>query len=282
MAEAYDEGVVSEVIRPAAIIPEESARAVLVELALRDVQNGGVWQSEPSLWSRYDRAVGGLRLPRRRRADRDHPGRLRHADPLRDHDLPGHGHAVRHRAGLDRRGAVQRGPRLRQPGPRQLPPGVAERAAEAVPVLSRASLGQVLVGRRRVAGRWVSRPAAPGRRPSSGRPPGRPCRPCTGRSRRRASPGRCRARPRCGWPRSDPPTACLAAVALGAQLSWASELVPTPSPQSSRRPAEDALAVGPAHHQAGGLARHHPVRGLDRDPERRRAGRVGCRRGPWS
>jgi hypothetical protein len=55
MAEAYDEGVVSEVIRPAAIVPEESARAILVELALRDVQNGGVWQSEPSLWSRYDR-----------------------------------------------------------------------------------------------------------------------------------------------------------------------------------------------------------------------------------
>jgi hypothetical protein len=55
MAEAYDEGVVTEVIRPAAIIPEESARAVLVELALLDVYNGGVWQSEPSLWSRYDR-----------------------------------------------------------------------------------------------------------------------------------------------------------------------------------------------------------------------------------
>jgi hypothetical protein len=55
MAEAYDEGVVSEVIRPAAIVPEESARAILVELALRDVQNGGLWQSEPSLWSRYDR-----------------------------------------------------------------------------------------------------------------------------------------------------------------------------------------------------------------------------------
>ena len=42
MAEAYDEGVVSEVIRPAAIIPEESARTVLVELAIRDVQNNGV------------------------------------------------------------------------------------------------------------------------------------------------------------------------------------------------------------------------------------------------
>jgi hypothetical protein len=53
MAEAYDEGVVSEVIRPAAIVPEESARAMLVELALRDVQNGGNWQSEPTLWSRY-------------------------------------------------------------------------------------------------------------------------------------------------------------------------------------------------------------------------------------
>jgi hypothetical protein len=55
MAEAYDEGVVSEVIRPAAIVPEDSTRAILVELALRDVQNGGLWQSEPSLWSRYDR-----------------------------------------------------------------------------------------------------------------------------------------------------------------------------------------------------------------------------------
>src|SRR6186997_2194399 len=63
MAEAYDEGVVSEVIRPAAIIPEESTRAVLVELALRDVQNGGVWQSEPSLWSRYDRPWEGYGSP---------------------------------------------------------------------------------------------------------------------------------------------------------------------------------------------------------------------------
>ncbi len=52
-AEAYDEGGVSEVIRPAAIIPEESARAVLVELALNDVRNGGRWHAEPSLWRRY-------------------------------------------------------------------------------------------------------------------------------------------------------------------------------------------------------------------------------------
>jgi hypothetical protein len=63
MSQAYDEGVVTEVIRPAAIVPEESTRAVLVELALRDVQNGGVWQSEPSLWSRYDRPWEGYGSP---------------------------------------------------------------------------------------------------------------------------------------------------------------------------------------------------------------------------
>ncbi len=63
IAAAYDEGVVSEVIRPAAILPEESARAVLVELALRDVHNGGLWQSEPTLWSRYDRPWLGYGAP---------------------------------------------------------------------------------------------------------------------------------------------------------------------------------------------------------------------------
>ena len=63
IAAAYDEGVVTQVIRPAAILPEESARSVLVELALRDVQNGGVWQSEPSLWSRFDRPFHGMNNP---------------------------------------------------------------------------------------------------------------------------------------------------------------------------------------------------------------------------
>lgn len=52
--EAFDEGVVTEVIRPAAIIPEEAARAILVELSLRDVRNGGVWRSDPSRWALYD------------------------------------------------------------------------------------------------------------------------------------------------------------------------------------------------------------------------------------
>jgi hypothetical protein len=50
---AATEGV-WEVIRPAAIVPEHAARRVLVELARRDLSNGGEWQSEPQLWSRFD------------------------------------------------------------------------------------------------------------------------------------------------------------------------------------------------------------------------------------
>lgn len=62
-AEAYDEGSVSEVIRPAAVVPEDAARAILVELALRDVHNDGLWQAEPSLWRRYDRPWAGYGEP---------------------------------------------------------------------------------------------------------------------------------------------------------------------------------------------------------------------------
>ena len=63
MMEAYDEGVVSQVIRPAAIVPEDAVRRMLVELALRDVRNGGVWQSEPQLWSLFDRPWRGADNP---------------------------------------------------------------------------------------------------------------------------------------------------------------------------------------------------------------------------
>ncbi|MBV9098860.1 MAG: hypothetical protein JO079_12465 [Frankiaceae bacterium] len=49
-----DEGAITEVIRPAAVLPEEAARAVLMQLALRDVRLGGVWDTEPALWRRYD------------------------------------------------------------------------------------------------------------------------------------------------------------------------------------------------------------------------------------
>jgi len=54
MAEAYDDGVVTEVIRPAAIVPEDAARLVLVELAMRDVHAGGHWDATPTLWRRFD------------------------------------------------------------------------------------------------------------------------------------------------------------------------------------------------------------------------------------
>ena len=52
---AYDETVVTEVIRPAAIVPEEAARTILVELSLNSVHAGGLWRAEPSRWNRYDR-----------------------------------------------------------------------------------------------------------------------------------------------------------------------------------------------------------------------------------
>jgi hypothetical protein len=58
--EAYeDEGVVTEVIRPAAILPENATRDVLMQLALNDVRVGGLWQADPSVWRRYDRSWDG-------------------------------------------------------------------------------------------------------------------------------------------------------------------------------------------------------------------------------
>ena len=54
VAETQDEGVVTQVIRPAAVIPEEAARSVLMQLALRDVRIGGHWDVEPNVWRRFD------------------------------------------------------------------------------------------------------------------------------------------------------------------------------------------------------------------------------------
>jgi len=51
----YGEPAVSEIIRPAAVLPEMAARAVLAELMHRDVRAGGRWLADPSLWRRYDR-----------------------------------------------------------------------------------------------------------------------------------------------------------------------------------------------------------------------------------
>lgn len=58
-AEAYDEGSTTEVIRPAAVLPESNAKQVLVELAMRDARSGGLWWSEPTQWLRYDRSWDG-------------------------------------------------------------------------------------------------------------------------------------------------------------------------------------------------------------------------------
>ena len=54
-ASGGDEGSITEVIRPSAIIPEESTRSILMELALRDARNGGLWLAEPTVWRRFDR-----------------------------------------------------------------------------------------------------------------------------------------------------------------------------------------------------------------------------------
>jgi hypothetical protein len=54
-AAVYEDVAVTEVIRPAAVLPESAARVVLVELALRDVRSEGHWWSSPVLWQRWDR-----------------------------------------------------------------------------------------------------------------------------------------------------------------------------------------------------------------------------------
>lgn len=58
-AAAYDEAAITEVIRPAAVLPELAAQAILAELEARDVRVGGCWLAEPTCWQRYDRAWNG-------------------------------------------------------------------------------------------------------------------------------------------------------------------------------------------------------------------------------
>ena len=49
-----DDGAVSEVIRPAARLDEATCRGILVELALLDVRNGGIWRTTPTRWELFD------------------------------------------------------------------------------------------------------------------------------------------------------------------------------------------------------------------------------------
>jgi hypothetical protein len=51
--EQHDNGVVSEIIRPAAIVPEESARRILAALQAQAIDRGGSWLSNHRQWCRY-------------------------------------------------------------------------------------------------------------------------------------------------------------------------------------------------------------------------------------
>jgi hypothetical protein len=59
VSEAFGDGAVTEVIRPSAIVPEDAARNILVEMAMRDVRLGGEWWADPATWRRYDKPWDG-------------------------------------------------------------------------------------------------------------------------------------------------------------------------------------------------------------------------------
>ena len=52
--EQYTGGVISEVIRPAAIVPEDAARVILSTLQAQSVEKNGNWVATARHWSRYD------------------------------------------------------------------------------------------------------------------------------------------------------------------------------------------------------------------------------------
>jgi len=62
-AAVYGDVAVTQVIRPAAVLPESAARTVFAELAVRDVRANGVWWSSPVLWQRWDRSWEGAAKP---------------------------------------------------------------------------------------------------------------------------------------------------------------------------------------------------------------------------
>jgi hypothetical protein len=53
-------GDITRVIRPAAVVPEDSATAIIKQLTMRDVARGGVWNVSSTLWQRYSGAWDGL------------------------------------------------------------------------------------------------------------------------------------------------------------------------------------------------------------------------------
>lgn len=59
VSEAFGDGIISEVIRPSAIVPEDAARNILIEMAMRDVRLDGHWWADPATWRRYDKPWDG-------------------------------------------------------------------------------------------------------------------------------------------------------------------------------------------------------------------------------
>jgi hypothetical protein len=57
---AYDDIAITEVVRPAAVLPESAARRVLAELSVRDARADGLWVAEPARWQRYDSPWDGI------------------------------------------------------------------------------------------------------------------------------------------------------------------------------------------------------------------------------
>src|SRR4051812_49477720 len=53
-------GELTKVIRPAAVVPEASAAAIIKQLSMRDVSRGGVWNVSATLWQRYSGAWDGI------------------------------------------------------------------------------------------------------------------------------------------------------------------------------------------------------------------------------
>ena len=54
----------TEIIRPAAVLPEHAAIEIIRALELQDVTRGGVWNATSSVWQRYDRpwdVLSGMR-----------------------------------------------------------------------------------------------------------------------------------------------------------------------------------------------------------------------------
>jgi hypothetical protein len=60
---AHGEDMITEIIRPAAIVPETAAHAILSGMAAGSVFKDGLWLAEPSRWSRYDRPWLGPNQP---------------------------------------------------------------------------------------------------------------------------------------------------------------------------------------------------------------------------